>query len=313
MMLFCGIPSERPLALAIESAERQHVSYTVLNQRHTDFWELSLTLAADGPAGSLWLNEREWPLRNFTGVYARLIDPATLPENRSRRSTPRDPYALARTAFVGELLNDWLDICRGRIVNRPSAMLSNISKPYQAQLIVKSGFLTPPTLITNDPQRVREFRDRHGRIIYKSCSSVRSIVQEWNPGDPHIDRIRWLPTQFQAFIPGANVRVHVIGDVVLATEIASDATDYRYSRRQGSGIEMRPLVLPGEIEEKCRRLTVALGLSFSGIDLKRTPQGEWYCFEVNPSPGYSYFEDQTGQPIADTLIRYLAGEQAKCP
>jgi hypothetical protein len=312
MILFCGISSERPLAMAIESAGRQNIPYLVLNQRQMDFWELSLTLGSSGPAGSLWLNEREWPLRDFTGVYARLIDPATLPENRSRRTAPRDPHARARTAFVGELLNDWLDICPGRIVNRPSAMLSNLSKPYQAQLIVKAGFLTPTTLITNDPQRVREFHSGHGRIIYKSCSSVRSIVQEWNPGDPNIDRIRLLPTQFQAFVPGTNIRVHVIGNVVIATEIVSTATDYRYSRRQGSAIEMRPTTLPGEIEEQCRQLTISLGLSFSGIDLKRTPQGEWYCFEVNPSPGYSFFEDQTGQAIADTLVRYLAGEESKC-
>ena len=308
MILFCGISSERPLALAIESAERQNIPHVVLNQRQTDFWELSLTLSGGEAAGSLWLNEKEWPLRNFAGVYARLIDPSTLPENRSRRTAARDPHARARTAFVGEMLNDWLDICPGRIVNRPTAMLSNVSKPYQAQLIVKAGFLTPPTLITNDPRRVREFRDCHGRIIYKSCSSVRSIVQEWNPNDPHTDRIRLLPTQFQAFVPGVNVRVHVIGDTVIPTEIVSEATDYRYSRRQGSSTEMRPVKLPDEIEERCRRLTVLLGLSFSGIDLKRTPRGDWYCFEVNPSPGYSYFEDQAGQPIADTLVRYLAGE-----
>ena len=111
-------------------------------------------------------------------------------------------------------------------------------------MIVGAGFLTPPTLITNDPQRVRDFHREHGRIIYKSCSSVRSIVQEWNPDDPHIDRIRLLPTQFQAFVPGVNVRVHVIGDAVIPTEIASTATDYRYSRRQGSDIEMRPTVCP---------------------------------------------------------------------
>jgi ribosomal protein S6-L-glutamate ligase RimK-like protein len=312
MILFSGISSERPLAIAIESAERQNIPHTVLNQRQMDYWEMSLTLGSGGPAGSLWLGEREWPLRDFSGVYARLIDPATMPENRSRRTAPRDPHARARTAFVGELLNDWLDICPGRIVNRPSAMLSNLSKPYQAQLIVKAGFLTPTTLITNDPERVREFHNSHGRIIYKSCSSVRSIVQEWNPADPNIDRIRLLPTQFQAFVPGTNIRVHVIGEAVIATEIVSTATDYRYSRRQGSDIEMRPAALPAEIEEQCRRLTVSLGLSFSGIDLKRTPQGEWYCFEVNPSPGYSFFEDHTGQAIADTLVRYLAGEEARC-
>ena len=184
MILFFGIPSEWPLALAIERAERQNVPHAVLNQREIDFWDLSLTLGRTGPTGLLWLNEREWPLSGFTGVYARPIDPMTLPENCSRRSAPRDPHARSRTAFVSELLNDWLDIAPGRIVNRPSAMLSNASKPFQAQMIVGAGFLTPPTLITNDPQRVRDFHGEHGRIIYKSCSSVRSIVQEWNPTIP---------------------------------------------------------------------------------------------------------------------------------
>ena len=184
MILFFGIPSERPLALAIESAERQNIPHAVLNQREIDFWDLSLTLGRTGPTGLLWLNEREWPLSGFTGVYARPIDPMTLPENCSRRSAPRDPHARSRTAFVSELFNDWLDIAPGRIVNRPSAMLSNASKPFQAQMIVGDGFLTPPTLITNDPQRVRDFHGEHGRIIYKSCSSIRSIVQEWNPDDP---------------------------------------------------------------------------------------------------------------------------------
>lgn len=306
MILFAGIPTERPLALAIESAERQEIPHLVLNLRQIDFWDVSVGIDGDGPTGTLWLNEREWRLRDFSGIYARLIDPATLPENRSRRTAPRDAHARARTAFVCEMLNDWLDMAPGRIVNRPGAMMSNMSKPYQAQLIVRCGFRTPPTLITNDPARVREFHAAHGRIIYKSCSSVRSIVQEWNPDDPRIENIRLLPTQFQGFVPGNNVRVHVIGNNVLPTEIDSDATDYRYARRQGSGVEMQGITLPAEVEEQCRRLTVALGLSFSGIDLKRTPDGDWYCFEVNPSPGYSYFEEQTAQPIADTLVRYLA-------
>ncbi len=306
MLLFCGIPSEAPLALAIESAERHALSHVVLNQRQIDFWEIAVKVDADGPSGSLWVDQKEWPLRDFTGIYARPVDPTTLPENQSRRTAPRDAHARARAVFASELLTDWLELAPGRVVNRPCAMLTNVSKTFQAQLINKAGFLTPPTLISNDPQRVREFHACHGRIIYKSCSSVRSIVQEWRPGGPSLDRIRVLPTQFQAFVPGANIRVHVVGDAVIATAIESEATDYRYALSQGSSTAMQPVVLPTEIVDKCRRLTAMLGLAFSGIDLKRTPQDEWYCFEVNPSPGYSYFQEQTGQPIADALVRYLA-------
>ena len=28
----------------------------------------------------------------------------------------------------------------------------------------------------------------------------------------------------------------------------------------------------------------------AGIDLRRTPAGEWFCFEVNPSPAFSWFD-----------------------
>jgi D-alanine-D-alanine ligase-like ATP-grasp enzyme len=45
----------------------------------------------------------------------------------------------------------------------------------------------------------------------------------------------------------------------------------------------------------------------AGLDLKVTPEGEVFCFEVNPSPGFSYFEQATGQPIARAVARHLAG------
>jgi len=38
-----------------------------------------------------------------------------------------------------------------------------------------------------------------------------------------------------------------------------------------------------------------------------TPDREVYCFEVNPCPAFSYFEANTGQPIADAVAKHLAG------
>jgi glutathione synthase/RimK-type ligase-like ATP-grasp enzyme len=48
-------------------------------------------------------------------------------------------------------------------------------------------------------------------------------------------------------------------------------------------------------------------LPFAGIDLRRRGgDGAWVCFEVNPSPGFSFYESRTGQPIARAVARYLA-------
>ena len=63
-----------------------------------------------------------------------------------------------------------------------------------------------------------------------------------------------------------------------------------------------------DLSSRCLELASDLGLEFAGIDLKVTQDGEVYCFEVNPSPAYSYFEAHTGQPIARAVARHLMEE-----
>ena len=70
---------------------------------------------------------------------------------------------------------------------------------------------------------------------------------------------------------------------------------------------MRAYDLPAELARRCVQLSAALGLAFAGIDLRIAPDGDVVCFEVNPSPAYSYYEAHTEQPIAAAVARYLAG------
>ena len=195
-------------------------------------------------------------------------------------------------------------------MNRLGAMGSNQSKPYQAQIIAQAGFLTPPTLITNDPQAVQEFVAEHGRVIYKSISAIRSVVQELKRSQmAELDKIRYLPTQFQAYIPGENIRVHVAGEQVFATRLVTTALDYRYAGREGLDLEMETVYIEEEVADRCRALSKLLGLPLCGIDLKRTPTGEVFCFEANPSPAYSFYQEYTGQDIAAGIVNYLAGSE----
>jgi hypothetical protein len=307
VILFAGIPSETPLALAIAAAERRCLPHVVLNQRQSAHVDLSMAWAEAGLDGALWIGDAHYPLDCFTGIYARAIEAAALPELRPRGRRDPDEPARVRTQVLTELFNDLLDIHPARVANRPSAMGSNLSKPYQAQLVQAAGLLTPETLITNDAQAVRAFHAAQRRIVYKSVSAVRSIVREWSPAiGPDLAAVARLPTQFQAFVPGVNIRVHVVGDRLFATEIVSEAIDYRYGERDGLDTAMVPAEIPQAIADACLRLTADLGLMLSGIDLKRTPRGEWYCFEVNPSPAYSYFEELGGQPIAEALVGALS-------
>ena len=99
--------------------------------------------------------------------------------------------------------------------------------------------------------------------------------------------------------------MHVIGGETFACEIAAETVDYRY-REGGSGGRMQPIDLPAAIATRCLEVAAALDLPLAGIDLLRDADGEWWCFEVNPSPR-NCFEEPTGLPMAAALARWLAG------
>ena len=305
MILLCGISSEPPLAMVREALGTLGAATVVFNQRDFRNTSFGFEIGEGGITGSLKIDGTRIDVADITGVYVRLMDEQSLPElNRLPAQAPERDHC----RNLHDALIRWLELTPARVVNRSRPQSSNLSKPYQAQLISRHGFATPETLITNDPHLVHDFYTQHQRVIYKSISGIRSIVKELTPADlPRLHNIRWCPTQFQAFVEGTNVRVHVVGSEVFATQIETNVTDYRYATRLGGESELSIVDIGDELSEKCIRLAAELELPFAGIDLKITPAGEVFCFEVNPSPGYSFYEGVTGQPIALSVARYLCG------
>lgn len=305
MILLCGIPSETPLAMVREQLDKMSLPCIMFNQRKFARIEIDFEISRGKVTGQIEFENRSYRLEDFCGVYTRLMDDRYLPELKDEPpNSPKRQYCRA----LHDTLIHWYEIAPARVVNRTAAMGSNFSKPYQAQLIREHGFTVPETIITNDPDFVREFRNRHKRVIYKSISGVRSIVQTLEDRDlERLDHIRWCPVQFQEFVEGTNVRVHTVNAAAFATAVSTDATDYRYAYRQGGQAELKAIELSDELTERCIRLSRALGLSFAGIDLKIAPDNKVYCFEVNPSPAFSYYEANTEQPIAQAVAMYLAG------
>ena len=305
MILVAGIPTEPPLADVIDALHDRGADVIVLNQRQFDDIDMSFVIDdAGNPDGLLNIGRSSWLLHDIQSVYIRLMDDRRLPELEKE---PGDSPRRTRCRALHDTLASWTDITPSRVINRTAAMATNASKPFQAQLITTHGFETPETVITNDPDIAREFCATHARVVFKSISGVRSIVREITADDiARLDHIRFCPVQFQELVDGVDVRVHVVGAEVFASEIASQAVDYRYAASQtDSPATMQPIELPPDLADRCVTLTAALGLEFSGIDLSLTKDGRTVCFEVNPSPGYTYFEAHTRQPIAASVARLL--------
>ena len=304
MILLCGIASESPLQMVRERLESLDAAYVMFDQRNFAESEIWFEITRGEISGRLKTGGKTYPLEGFRAVYTRMMDDRRLP--RLQAEPPDSPLRRYCRAFH-ETLTRWMEISHAYVVNRCAPMGSNASKPYQAQLIREHGFLVPETLITNVPESVCDFHARHGNIIYKSISAARSIVQTFQARDAErLDSIRWCPTQFQRRVEGTNIRVHTIGKSVYATAISTDATDYRYAVQQsGEAAILREVELCDELSERCIRLANSLELPFAGIDLKVTPENDVYCFEVNPSPAFSYYESHTGQPISRGLAAFL--------
>jgi glutathione synthase/RimK-type ligase-like ATP-grasp enzyme len=241
---------------------------------------------------------RHVPLRRVTGLLVR-------PEGQlTSRPAVRAYQALAA----------WAELTPAVVLNRPAAAASNCSKPYQLGLISSAGFAVPDTLVTTDPDDVRAFWSHHGNVVYKSVSGVRSIVAVLgDDDDARLDDVTVAPTQFQQHIAGVDHRVHVVGHETFACRIKSTAVDYRYAACSGESTILEAVRLPADVTDRCIGLAKALDLGLAGIDLRLDQDGVWWCFEVNTAPGFIWFEQQTGLPIAMAVARTLAEQRTTAP
>jgi len=301
VILLWGLRGDDPLddvAGELRRARRPHLwvdQRAVLSTR--------VELEASGVAGWIEVPGAGFALQNVSALYVRNYDARQLEPVRAG-----GPEAAAHVAEVESALWCFADVAPIPILNPPSAMASNNSKPYQARLIRAHGFAVPQTLVTTDPVAALEFWRSHPAAIYKSVSGVRSIVTRLSSADlERLADVRWCPTQLQENVEGLDYRVHVVGAQIFATEVTSDAVDYRYAGRQGVDVALRACELPDDVAARCVELSGALGLRLAGIDLRRATDGTWFCFEVNPSPCFTYYERATGQPMTRAVAALLAG------
>jgi hypothetical protein len=302
MILLWGLPGDGPMAQVRDALSQLGFAATFVDQRTTIDASAELFVGSQ-LAGMVRIDGGVLDLRCVTAAYMRSYDPRQFPQ--VMQAGPGSDI-WERAVWIEDILSSWADVSDALVINKPSACVSNSSKPFQAKLIRSLGFDVPKTIITTDPEAILEFVATCGKVVYKSTSSVRSVVSELTDKQmSRLDDVCWCPTQFQEFIPGTDYRVHVVGEEIFAAEIVSGATDYRYAARQGCSVEIRAASIPDELAALCVAASKELGLSVSGIDLRRHPEGKWFCFEVNPSPAFSFYQAATHQPMDEAIARLL--------
>jgi glutathione synthase/RimK-type ligase-like ATP-grasp enzyme len=305
LTLLWGLPTEEPLRRVQAELGRLGAPTVVLDQRRVE--DIQVELSWPSMEGTLTTPDGAINLAGVGGCYLRPYDTRRL--ERIAAAGPQSGIWQHAMAVDAALLA-FLDQVEARVVNRPSAMQANGSKPFQLELIARSGFSVPDTLVTTDIGAVDAFWSEHGQVVYKSVSGVRSRVARLTADHrARLADVGNCPTLFQEYVPGVDVRVHVVGGDAWACRVESRADDYRYPT-DGEPPAIQPVELPPDVVERCRSMAADMDLVVAGIDLRVTPDGRWFCFEVNPSPAFSYYEARTAQPIAAAIARWLTARAA---
>lgn len=209
-------------------------------------------------------------------------------------------------------------------INPPFIATGAKVKFQQLLLANRLGIKTPKTIITNQPERAKEFFVSCGEeILLKSIYTANVTINGINQAIPskklgkeqfysNYQNIALCPTQLQEYIEKAfELRITIIGEKVFAVKIDSQLhEETKVDWRLHTKLNPHSIFdLPASIEKFCIDFLREQGLVYGAMDFIVTPQGEYYFLENNPFGQYLWLEIETGIPLTETmcdlLIRYL--------
>ncbi|MEO1372805.1 MAG: MvdC family ATP-grasp ribosomal peptide maturase [Cyanobacteria bacterium J06635_10] len=203
-------------------------------------------------------------------------------------------------------------------------ILAAENKLRQLRVAKEVGLTIPLTLVTNNPQEVREFfNDVGGKMITKLLTPISysmksspfffytSVVKEEDLLD--IEALRHSPMVFQEQIPKIRELrvVYVDGSLFVgaldASNYAASTVDWRSTSAKACTWESHEL--PRGVATRIKAFMAKFGLVFGAFDLIETPSGEYVFLEVNPTGEWGMLERDLDYPISTAIANALLRER----
>ncbi len=198
------------------------------------------------------------------------------------------------------------------------------NKVMQLRKARSIGFDVPRTIVTNNPDSVKDFFELcGGNIVFKTMALgfldygekgfnvPTTLITETHLGK--LGLITSCPSLFQELVDKKyDIRVTIVGDKVFAVKIDSQkhsATSIDWRKPQFiSELGYQIVDLPDTVKNMCLKITHDLGLRFGAIDLALSKDGKYYFFEINPNGQWQWVEYFTGACISGAIADMLASE-----
>lgn len=226
--------------------------------------------------------------------------------------------AAEATAGLGGLLAALPD---AHWVNHPHHNREADHKPRQLALADACGLAVPESLLTNDPDRARDFcrANRDTGVVYKPLTGGPgyedgqpvALYVDTVTADQITDGVKRTSHFFQVRVPCAYaVRLTVVGQHMFAVRIdtpdKSQAVDWRTVHDQ---LTYTRIDVPDAVTDGMHKLMKTLGLVYAASDWIVTPDGVWtFIGDLNPNGQWAWLESQADVPISAAIAEELAKE-----
>lgn len=207
-----------------------------------------------------------------------------------------------------------------RWVNHHTADRRAANKVWQLQIAMQYGFNIPPTLISNDPARIRDFVSKQDVAVYKpfyqafwqNQESTRTLFTTVvNLTHLQDDRpLSACPGIFQRRVEKSfEVRLTIFGEFPIAVKIfdypdESLAVDYRIAQYK---VSHERIEVPSEILDKCLQMMKRLGIEFGCFDFIVSPDGAYHFLEINPTGQFLWVEEVLPNvPMLEYFCHFLS-------
>jgi glutathione synthase/RimK-type ligase-like ATP-grasp enzyme len=194
------------------------------------------------------------------------------------------------------------------------------NKLAQMKLAARAGFDVPPTLLSNDPDRIVRFAQQFDQVAVKSQGGAwretpdgaMAVAYTQRCTSAELDSSRTgltrAPVLVQPYLEKAcELRVTVVDRTVFVCRIDSQAsarTEVDWRRDVNAVSHELVEAAPDEVD-RIRALVDAAGLRYAAIDLACTHDGKTYFLDLNPAGQFGWIETRTGAPILRTLAEAL--------
>lgn len=239
-------------------------------------------------------------LRRFNG-------PQDLPPYVTEQADREIINSDCKYALMGLLTNEF----SGTWISEPQATLAAENKLTQLRVANAVGLRTPQTLVSQNPEKIRQFcADLDNNVVIKGLKQSSNVPPLFTAKitEHHLqasESMRLAPAIYQEYIDGyQHIRVNYFGTSVYAAMIETHDLDWR----RNLNVPFTEIELDAEVQMRLCEVLRRLRLKMGVFDLKLDRYGEPVWLELNPQGQFLFVQALTGSDLISAMTNFLYEE-----